>query len=65
MSTQHDYDKQMASQKGAVAASALGTGLGFATAGVIPTAISTATGTATSYVAGKAGEKLDEHFGTQ
>lgn len=64
LSIQHDYDKQMAAQKGAVAASALGTGAGFVTAGVIPTVMSTATGTATSYVAGKAGEKLDEHFDT-
>lgn len=64
LSVQHEYDKAVAATKGAVAASALGTGLGFVTAGVIPTAISTATGTATSYVAGKAGEKLDEHFDT-
>ena len=55
----------MAPQKGVVAASALGTGLGFINAGVIPTAVSTAVGSAGSYAGGKVGEKLDEHFGTK
>ena len=55
----------MAAQKGAVAASALGTGLGIATSGVVPTLVSTATGVAGSYAGGKVGEVLDEKFDTK
>lgn len=62
---QNEYDKQMAASKAAAASSALGTGAGFVTAGVLPTLVSTATGTALSYAGGIAGKKLDEQFGTK
>ena len=62
---QNEYDKQMDASKAATAASALGAGTGFVTAGVLPTLVSTATGTALSYAGGMAGEKLDEQFGTK
>lgn len=64
LNNQDALDRQMAIQKAIAATSALGSGFGFVNAGVIPTLISNATGTAYAYGAGKVGEKLDERFDT-